>query len=478
MTSTQAPQPIAQAAGRVDASPCVPLPRYATEVAEHLPGRRGGFVAAAPGRLDVIGGVAACSGAMSIAMPLERRVCVAVEPRTDDTVSIVAVGQTGDNRRGPMVAPLVKLKARVSSDQGAVLAGDRFDVRDAVFRTLADMCDIGILPHRGNGFSIAIKCALGGVADVGCSAARVAATYRAVCAAYDVPLDLQAAVALCVRARGAFDGQPVSVADAIGTLYASADALLQVGAQPGEPMGSIPLPPSIEVVGVDCGARREDAPVRYRRMQTAAMMGQKLIDRILAHEGTDRSVWGGYLARLTARDFVERFRDRLPTRLAGAEFLKRFGDIDLPGGGVEPNVVYKIRSRTEHQIYEHMRARQFAECVTRGGRNGLRTPFAEAGDLMYASHWSYGQRCGLGGVESEALVGLIRKHGASAGVFGAKITGRGCGGCVAVLHDRSERAAESIQQALVAYEQQTGCTPTLLPRAVPDALFAGAAPIA
>ena len=54
------------------------------------------------------------------------------------------------------------------------------------------------------------------------------------------------------------------------------------------------------------------------------------------------------------------------------------------------------------------------------------------GELMFQSHTSY-SRCGLGSVGTDRIVQLVRRAGIRAGLYGAKITGGGSGGTVAVL---------------------------------------------
>jgi len=54
------------------------------------------------------------------------------------------------------------------------------------------------------------------------------------------------------------------------------------------------------------------------------------------------------------------------------------------------------------------------------------------GDLMYQSHYSYTE-CGLGNEATDLLVDLVREEGAAKGLYGAKVTGGGAGGTVAVL---------------------------------------------
>jgi L-arabinokinase len=80
------------------------------------------------------------------------------------------------------------------------------------------------------------------------------------------------------------------------------------------------------------------------------------------------------------------------------------------------------------------------------------------GRLMYESHRSYGA-CGLGSDGTDRLVELVAAIGSARGLFGAKITGGGSGGTVAVfgttdaeplVHDVASRyAVETSRRATV-----------------------------
>ena len=82
----------------------------------------------------------------------------------------------------------------------------------------------------------------------------------------------------------------------------------------------------------------------------------------------------------------------------------------------------------------------------------------EMGELMYASHESY-SACGLGSDGTDLLVKLVRDRGPASGLFGAKITGGGSGGTVAIF-GRAE-AAPVIQEIAHAYTERCG-RPTYL----------------
>jgi L-arabinokinase len=191
-------------------------------------------------------------------------------------------------------------------------------------------------------------------------------------------------------------------------------------------------------------------------------MGRLLVDRIVRHEQRNHNWWDGYLSRISVSDYVGSLRDRIPTRMKGKDFLDHFGETGDSLTTIEPDQVYKIRSRTEHHIYEHARAFQFVECLARGMRTDDHRVFAEAGELMYASHWSYGQRCGLGDVRTDLIVNLVRKQGVGADLYGAKISGRGCGGLVAVLARTTDRAESAVEGVLESFKSKTGNEARLL----------------
>ncbi len=52
---------------------------------------------------------------------------------------------------------------------------------------------------------------------------------------------------------------------------------------------------------------------------------------------------------------------------------------------------------------------------------------------MYGAHDSYRDNCHLSTEEVDFLVDAVRQRGAEAGLYGAKITGGGTGGTVAVF---------------------------------------------
>ena len=72
---------------------------------------------------------------------------------------------------------------------------------------------------------------------------------------------------------------------------------------------------------------------------------------------------------------------------------------------------------------------------------------------MYDSHASYGA-CGLGSDGTDRLVELVVEAGPERGLFGAKITGGGSGGTVAVFGTSEAEAA--VREVAARYGAETG----------------------
>jgi L-arabinokinase len=92
------------------------------------------------------------------------------------------------------------------------------------------------------------------------------------------------------------------------------------------------------------------------------------------------------------------------------------------------------------------------------------------GDLMYQSHRSY-SACELGSKGTDLLVELVQQAGPREGLYGAKITGGGSGGTVAVLSERD--AATSIARIADRYSQLTGYRPYVFTGSSPGSVAFG-----
>jgi galactokinase len=119
---------------------------------------------------------------------------------------------------------------------------------------------------------------------------------------------------------------------------------------------------------------------------------------------------------------------------------------------VDSDKKYAVKTPTRHPIFENSRVRNFAEllhCELDDSR------MSALGELMYQSHASY-SACGLGEPRTDRIVKMFRQAGPARGAYGAKITGGGSGGTVALLGRGSRDAIERIA---ADYERETGYAP-------------------
>jgi galactokinase len=135
-----------------------------------------------------------------------------------------------------------------------------------------------------------------------------------------------------------------------------------------------------------------------------------------------------------------------------------------------------VRHATDHHVLEARRVRRFCEfleqAATQPPGSGRKSALDRAGHLMYASHLSYTMDAMLGAPECDLLVQLVRDR-ETAGLYGAKITGGGSGGTVAVLADEGARADEALAEIIDEYGRRTGKSAELFTGTSPGAWHVG-----
>jgi L-arabinokinase len=283
---------------------------------------------------------------------------------------------------------------------------------------------------------------------VSSSAALEVATMSAVAAAFDIEVGARELALLCQRVENLVVGAPCGVMDQMTAVGGEANQLLSLICQPAELQGSIRLPENLDVWGLDSGIRHSVGAGDYGSVRAGTFMGYRIIADLARFEVKqsggqlviDDPRWGGYLANLSPSEYEEKFAAHLPESLLGDEFLLHYGGTTDRVTKIERERTYTIRAPTEHAIYESFRVNRFAELLNRQGARASLGDKMAMGELMYASHESY-SACGLGSKGTDLLVELVRTQGVERGLFGAKITGGGSGGTVAVLGNRDAEPA-------------------------------------
>jgi L-arabinokinase len=115
--------------------------------------------------------------------------------------------------------------------------------------------------------------------------------------------------------------------------------------------------------------------------------------------------------------------------MKGDQFLSRFGGTTDRATRVDPARTYAVRQPTLHPIEENRRVGRFRALLQ---SEITEAALEEMGRLMLESHESY-SACWLGSDGTDLIVELARQAGPASGLYGAKITGGGSGGSVAIL---------------------------------------------
>ena len=444
--------------------------------AEFFDRRRPLVLARAPGRLDLMGGIADYSGSLVLELPLAVATFVAAQETGGDEVVVESeqLGDPGTEARATI--PLAELAAgEAPIDDAAARALFGRDPRRA---WSAYVLGALVMLHREHGarprgMRLLVRSDVPAGKGVSSSAALEVAALEAIAALQGLALDGRSLALLAQKVENFIVGAPCGVMDQLTSACGQADHLLEILCQPAELLGNLPLPPTLEVFGIDSGVRHAVSGAGYGTVRVAAFMGYRMIAaaagltaRALGpgRVAVDDPIFGGYLANVTPSRWRSRFRALVPERIEGARFLADFQGTTDPATRVDRVQSYPARAATEHPIEEHQRVRLFRAILAGGAASEESRTLL--GELMYESHASY-SACGLGAAETDRLVELVRAAGPAAGLYGAKITGGGSGGTVAVLARRGSRAAADAIAA--RHGQETGRAPVVFAGSSPGA---------
>lgn len=424
--------------------------------------RRDIFLARAPGRLDLMGGIADYSGSLVLQYPLAAATFAAIQKTRRPKIEIVSLKNAAANDSLQFEISLDELN-RISRDYKIAREFFAANPNDAWAAYVAGIFVV-LARERGANFAdgarILIASDVPEGAGISSSAALETATMQAVCAAFNIRIEARESALLCQKCENAVVGALCGVMDQTVSACGEANKLLALVCQPAELKGAIALPANVEVWGVDSGVRHRVAGADYGSVRAGAFIGYRIIADIanLAIEKlVDGKVkikderWRGYLANIAPAEFERESKDKLPQIVSGAEFLKKYGGTTDSVSTIESDKTYSVLAPTAHPIYENARVQKFANALA--ANEITDDAFAVLGELMFASHQSY-TACGLGSAETDWLVEAVKNENAKKELFGAKITGGGSGGTVAILGKRGAGAA--VKAIAVAYERETG----------------------
>jgi L-arabinokinase len=435
------------------------------------------FVTRAPGRLDLMGGIADYSGSLVLELPIASATHVALQRDESETLKIVSLPVNSDEAPRSFEMSLADfmnagepVEYSRARDWFRQPSGQRWAAYVAG-AFLALMRERALVFTKGARLLISSEVPEG--KGVSSSAALEVAVMQAVAAAYEIELPPQEIAFFCQRVENLLAGAPCGVMDQMTSACGEANRLLALLCQPGELKGSVKLPQELEVWGIDSGIRHSIGGADYGTVRTSAFMGYRIIADMagLPCRETetggplkiDDARWNGYLANVTPDEFEQSFAPHIPRVMPGREFLRRYQGITDDVTTVKSEQEYPVLTATRHPIYEHARVKRFAWILENW--RGL-SEAHQLAELMYESHESY-TACGLGSAGTDELVNLVREGLTAGNLYGAKITGGGSGGTVAVIGRRG--AVDAVEAIAVEYARRTGQRPTLISGSSPGA---------
>lgn len=434
-------------------------------------------VSRAPGRIDLMGGIADYSGSLVLQLPIAAAAHVALQLCEDPTIRIASLPDSpGDPLRLFEISLANFQRAGLPIDYAAASAIFSRDPEHHWAAYVAGPFHVLMRERREvfkRGARILVSSAVPEGKGVASSAALEVAVMQTIAAAYELEMCPRQIAFLCQRVENLIAGAPCGVMDQMTAACGEAERLLLLLCQPGELKATIGLPNGLAVWGLDSGIRHSIGGADYGTVRTAAFMGYRIIAEMAGlrcHEldasgsiQIDDDKWNGYLANIAPSDFEQHYAAHLPRQMLGEEFLEKYKGITDSVTAVKPGRSYPVLPATRHPINEHARVKKFAEVLT--GWTDL-SQAEVLGELMYESHQSY-STCGLGSAGTDDLVSLVREAGTKEGLYGAKITGGGSGGTVAVLGHREARSA--IESIVKRYGERHNYQPVVTSGSSPGA---------
>lgn len=418
------------------------------------------LISRAPGRLDVMGGIADYSGSLVLEMPIAEATLAAVQKSTDSTIKILSLsGDAGSTQAFEM--PLSDLE---NDDYTAVRT--QFS-QDSSSRWASYVAGVffSLKRERGidfqNGAHILITSQIPVGKGVSSSAALEVSAMQAICSAYDITIEPRELALLCQKVENEIVGAACGVMDQLTVHCGAENCLLPLLCQPAEIGEPLKVPDQIEFWGIDSGVRHAVAGSDYTSVRIGAFIGYRMIADLAGSvverigDGLVRVNdlrWSGYLANVSPLEYEREFMNDIPEFINGGDFLREYGGTTDTVTTIDPARTYMVKTATEHPIYENFRVRTFSDL--------LKNAFDEStldtlGELMFQSHSSYAA-CGLTEPGTDRIVEIVRENH-DRGLFGARITGGGSGGTVAILARRGSGAV--ITKVAAQYEKETGRTP-------------------
>lgn len=420
-------------------------------------------IARAAGWVDLLGGAAAYGGALALSWPIGGSTFAALQPDPEPLIRIRA----GAIEAGmPLGALVIDGRPRAYAEIAARVAEAAPD--GAPWWAYALGAWAALMREEFVRMPGGARLLLEPGAGPGAPASWAAATAQALVSAYGVKIAPRELALACQVAAARIAGRPADALGPMTSVGATAGELLLIHPQPAWSWGGLHLPHGAAVWALQVG----DGPPRAGEAQcraAAAMAYRMIADAAgLTPEQADAR-WGAYLANIGTVAFARRYRDLLPPRLSGADFLARYAP--PPGAQIAPEESYPLRAAASLAVEGHLRARSAVALLRAAASKAQREEdLLLVGEMMAESHWLQ-RAAGLGDAHADRLADLVDAVGAAGGLFGARAPAPASAATLVVLA-RAGAGAE-LQAIAERYARRCGQPVSLLGGSAPGASPAG-----
>jgi galactokinase len=334
-------------------------------------------IARAPGRVNLIGEHTDYNDGFVMPMALDRATWVAAAPREDRTIVVRSENydETATIALNPEANPSALVLSLSKDERGPHWSRYVCGVASVLHSPGADMLIASDVPI---GAGLASSAAL----EVACAAALIDVA--------GLSMGRTEMARLCQRAEHEFAGTRCGIMDQMIACFGQAGHALRLDTRTLEHR-DVPMPTTVRVLVCHTMVRHELASGEYNRRRADCEEGVAALRR--------------------ADPLVRALRDAT---------LEQLDD-------VRGDLSQRIYARCHHVITENDRVGRAAATIERGD-------FCECGALMAASHASLRDDYEVSCDELDVMVDSVT---ALDGVFGARMTGGGFGGCVVALVEAS-----------------------------------------
>jgi L-arabinokinase len=421
------------------------------------------FICRAPGRLDLMGGNVDYTGGMVFQSTIREATWAAAQRRSDQRILF---WNPQMKLEGWAERPEFALDQLIDAETVKEMVNAHAELRwTAYVLGVFYFLRTRFPSNVSSGASIYIESEVPLNKGVSSSAAVEVAVMKAAAASYGIELSGIELAEACQWTENVIAESACGIMDQAASVLGHEGHVLPLLCQPCLLQPLVKLPEGLKCWAIDSGVRHAVSGAEYEAARAAAFVGYRMIcsweNLAIVRDERGRIPrysdprWQGFLSNIAPSEFRSRYEIRIPEVISGEELLSTAEIHPDPFTTIRPEMSYRVRACTRYAVEENHRIQLFIQLAADAGPRSAAT-FCQMGELMFQSHWSYTE-CGLGCAATDQLVDLVREFRGANLLFGAKITGGGAGGTVAVLG--CPEGEEAFRKVVNEYGRLHSCQP-------------------